>query len=359
MTRFKSTKFFIHQTLALLLLTSFQTSCESKADSGNQKKQKIHLFIWGEYTSPTVFRNFFEQTGIEIVESNFASNEEMLAKIQTGADGYDLIVPSDYMVTVMTKLGLLTPLDKTKIPNLKNIERSLLNQPYDPKNTYSVPYAWSLVGIAFNGEKINTPVETYQDLFSRQELTHRFSILDDSREMMGSALKSRGLSANTTNDQELKEIKDLLLMIKKRCREFNSAPTSQLLQGDLIAAQMYSNEALKLAQKFPKFHFSIPRDGFTMAIDNMVIPRASKHPELAYKLINYLMDPAVNLQFSTDVLIAPVVQGVYNQLPKSLSRQPAIGPVSVITAKSEMIFDLGDATKKYDRMWTELKVNGN
>ena len=352
-------KFFLHHTLAIFLLTSCQTGCESKGNSTNQKKQKIHLFIWGEYTSPKVFHDFYEKTGIEVVESNFASNEEMLAKIQTGADGYDIIVPSDYMVTVMTKLDLLAPLDKNKIPNLKNIEAALLDQPYDRKNIYSVPYAWSIVGIVFNGKKINTPVDSYKDLFSRHELTHRFSILDDSREMIASALKSEGLSANTTDDRDLEKIKSMLFKIKTRCREFNSAPTSQLLQGDLIAAQMYSNEALKLAQKSPQFRFTIPQDGFTMAIDNMVIPRKSKHPELAIELINYLLEPSVNLQFATDVLIAPVVRGVYDQLPKFLSQQPAIGPINRIAEKSEMIFDLGETTKKYDRIWTELKVHGN
>jgi spermidine/putrescine-binding protein len=351
--------FFFHHCLAVLLLTSCHTSCESKANPSNQKKQKIHMFIWGEYTSPKVFRDFYDKTGIEVIESNFASNEEMLAKIQTGAEGYDIIVPSDYMVTVMTKLDLLAPLDKNKIPNLKNIETALLNQPYDRKNVYSVPYAWSIVGIVFNGKKIKSPVDTYGDLFSRQELIHRFSILDDSREMIASALKSQGLSANTTDDRDLEKIKSLLLKIKTRCREFNSAPTSQLLQGDLIAAQMYSNEALKLAQNSPQFQFAIPRDGFTTAIDNMVIPRASKHPELALKLINYLLEPSVNLQFATDVLIAPVVKGVYDKLPKYLSQQAAIGPIGLIAEKSEMIFDLGETTKKYDRIWTELKVQGN
>ena len=127
----------------------------------------------------------------------------MLAKIQTGAGGYDIIVPSDYMVTVMVKLDLLRPLDKSKIPNLKNVEQALLNQPYDPQNSHTIPYAWSLAGIVFNTEKISRPIETYRELFSQHDLTYRFSVLDDSREMMASAMKSLGIRANTINQDDL------------------------------------------------------------------------------------------------------------------------------------------------------------
>jgi spermidine/putrescine transport system substrate-binding protein len=340
-------------------VSSCQTHCDRSVPAHSSNHQKIHLFIWGEYTSKRVFSDFYTKTGIEVVETNFATNEEMLAKIQTGAAGYDLIVPSDYMVTVMSKMGLLTPIDKTRIPNIKNVEKDLLNQPYDSQNIYSIPYSWSVVGITYNAHKITPPVESYGDLFTRRDLLYRFSVLDDSREMMASVLKMLGFSANTTNHQHLERLEKKLLQVKKRCREFNSAPTSQLLHGDLLAAQMYSNEALKLSKKSSKFRFRIPNDGFTMAIDNFVIPKNSKRQDLSYQLINYLLQPQVNLQFATDVLTAPVIKGVHDQLPSNLQAEAALGPLGELTKKAEMIFDLKDYTKKYDKLWTELKVKNN
>lgn len=350
-------KHFFTHACAFVLLTSCQTSCQSPTATNIRAQKKINLFIWGEYTSADVIESFHKKTGISVIESHFSSNEEMLAKIQTGAGGYDLIVPSDYMVAVMKNLEILAPLDKSKIPNFKHVQPELLNQPYDPGNLYSTPYAWSLVGIVTNTEKAISPVTSHGELFSRPDLAYRFSVLDDSRETIASVLKSRGLSANTTDSHQLEQVQETLFKVKNKCREFNSAPTSQLLHGDLIAAQIYSNEALKLSQKSPKFHFAIPTDGFTMAIDNMVIPRGAKNPNLAYELINYLLDPDVNLKVATDVLIPPIISGVYEKLPKDLQKLRAMGPLDRIKGKAEMIIDVGEFTKKYDRLWTELKVS--
>lgn len=347
--------------LSRFLVSVLLFSCDFLTHSGGAPEQghtpKIQLFSWGEYTSKSIFSDFKAETGIDVIESNFSSNEELLAKMQAGGAGYDLIIPSDYMVTVMAELKLLAPLDLAKIPNASNIDPELLNLDHDPKNTWSLPYSWSLAGIIFRKNRVEKAVTGHGDLFRRDDLKFRFSILDDSREMIGSALKSRGESVNTTDDNTLNQIKSLLINIKKRAREFNSTPSSQLLNGDLIAAQIYSNEALRLTLKDSNFRFILPDDGFTMAVDNMAIPAASRNKERAHVLINYLLRPDINLRFARDVLAAPVIKGVREKLMPELRNQPAMGPLDVIRKKSETIKDLGAITKKYDRIWTELKAS--
>ena len=350
-------RLLVFLSLVGIVTTSCQKGCSPGESSATKKDQTIHLFVWGEYTCQEIFDDFFKKTGIEVIESNFSSNEEMLAKIQTGLEGYDLIIPSDYMVTVMSQLNLLLPLDKSKIPNSRNIASSLLDLPYDPKNTVSLPYAWSVAGVIYNSDKLKRPITSYGELFSRDDVRYRFSILDDSREMIASALLARGRSANTKHLETLNQLPNTLVSIKKNAREFNSAPTSQLLSGDLLAAQIYSNEALRLAQNHPRFKFILPKDGFTIAVDNMAIPKFSKKVELTYKLINYLLEPAVNHKFVTTVLAPPVVSGIYEQLPAPLKANPAMGPLEQIMTRAEMIHELGDLTKKYDRIWTELKAS--
>ena len=339
----------------LLFSCDFWTQAVDAPEPSQTKK--IHLFSWGEYTSQNIFADFKAETGIDVIESNFSTNEELLAKILAGGAGYDLIIPSDYMVTVMAELKLLAPLDLTKVPNAANIEPELLNLDHDPKNTWSLPYSWSLAGIIFRENKVEKAVTSHGDLFSRDDLKFRFSILDDSREMIGSALKAHGKSVNTTDDKTLNQIKAFLIKIKKRAREFNSAPSSQLLNGDLIAAQIYSNEALRLTLRYPHFRFTLPSDGFTMAIDNMAIPASSQNKEQAYVLINYLLRPDINLRFANELLAAPVIKGVREKLLPKLRNQPAMGPLDMVRKKSETIKDLGPSTKKYDRIWTELKVS--
>jgi spermidine/putrescine transport system substrate-binding protein len=351
-------KFFVYIFVICGTLASCTASCDRSESELDTRERKINFFVWGEYTSRVIFEDFTAQTGISVVESNFASNEELLAKIQAGADGYDLIIPSDYMVTVMTQLDLLAPLDLAAIPNAKNLDPELMGQPHDPSNKWSLPYSWALTGIVYNQEKVTPAISSYRELYTREDIKHRFSILDDSREAIAGILKSNGYSANTTDSNIIEETKQSLLAVKKRIREFSSAPSSQLEQGDLLAAQIYSNEALRLSAKYPKFKFVIPSDGFTIAIDNMAIPKNSRRKALAQQLMNFLLSPEVNLKFSSELMVAPVVSGLDQKLPEKLKSQETMRSLTKIITKAETIRDIGEATKKYDRIWTEVKAQG-
>jgi spermidine/putrescine transport system substrate-binding protein len=346
--------------LVTVSITACTKSCtqisESRGDAANVES-KLNLFIWGDYTSEAIFAEFERQTGIKVVESNFSSNEELLAKLQSGADGYDLIIPSDYMVTVMRQLDLLEPLDKTQIPNARHIDSMLLSKTFDPDNTYSLPYSWTVTGLVFNKGKVTPPVTGYSDLFSREDIKFRIGLLDDNREVIGSVLKSMGQSVNTTDDLQLDAAKNSLIKLKRRIREFTSYPTSMLVQGDLLAAQIYSNEALRLILSNPEFEFVLPEEGFTMAIDNMAIPRNSRRKSNALRLINFLLQDNINIQFAKELLCPPVVEKGIERLPQSMQSQPSIGQFELIQRKGEMLKDLGPVTRRYDRIWTEVKAS--
>jgi spermidine/putrescine transport system substrate-binding protein len=346
--------------LSLALCSCLSRGCSqgtTTTDTQEPGDHRINLFIWGDYTSESIFAAFEQQTGIQIVESNFSSNEELLAKLQAGASGYDLIIPSDYMVRVMKELDLLEPLDHTKIPNLKNIDPRLLNRDYDPKNSVSIPYSWSLAGLIYNKNKVSPAITGYLDLFTRDNLRHRISLLDDSREVVGSILKSFGQSVNTTDIEKLETAKIKLINLKRSIREFTSSPVSMLRHGDLLAAQIYSNEALRLIQTNPEFEFVIPDEGFTMAIDNMAIPRASTRKANVLKLINFLLREDINLQFAQELLAAPVIINAKAKLPEFMQKQPSISQFDIIEKRGEMLLDLGPHTAKYDRLWTEVKAS--
>jgi spermidine/putrescine transport system substrate-binding protein len=347
-----------------LLLGAWITSCtRSCSDLGTgqdhepEVEKKINLFIWGDYTSKAIFSEFERQTGIKVVESNFSSNEELLAKLQAGADGYDLIIPSDYMVTVMRQLDLLEPLNKANIPNANNIDPKLMSKAFDPDNTYSLPYSWAVTGIVFNQKKVHPPITGYSNLFLRDDIKYRIGLLDDSREVIGSVLKSMGQSVNTTADTELHAAKTALIKLKRNVREFTSYPTSMLMQGDLLAAQIYSNEALRLIQAKPEFKFVLPEEGFTISIDNLAIPRKAKRKANSLQLINFLLGEDVNLQFAQELLCPPVVRNGTARLPESMQSQPSIGQFDLIQTKGEMLKDLGPVIQKYDRIWTEVKAS--
>lgn len=350
--------------VATVTLSFWSTSCTKSCSSavGSQSAEedlenKVNLFIWGDYTSNAIFASFERQTGIKVVESNFSSNEELLAKLQSGAEGYDLIIPSDYMVTVMRQLDLLEPLNMASLPNAKNIDPRLLSKAFDPDNTYSLPYSWAVTGLIFNKNKVSPPVAGYSNLFSRDDVKFRMSLLDDHREVIGSVLKAMGQSVNTTDNSKLESAKTTLVHLKRHLREFTSSPSSMLLQGDLLVAQIYSNEALRLIKKNPEFEFVLPEEGFTMAIDNMAIPRKSKRKKNALKLMNFLLHKEINIQFATELLCPPIVKGGTALLPQSMQSQPSIGQFELIQNKGEMLKDLGATIRKYDRIWTEIKAS--
>lgn len=347
---------------AIMVFVSAQSctnTCSRQTDSktaANQERKSLHLFIWGEYVSKSVLDSFEQRTGIHVDESNFSSPEEALAKLQAGVSGYDLIVPSDYMVAIMIKLGLLDKLDLSKIPHAKQIEPALLHKDFDPTNEYSIPYSWSTTGIAVAKSKSPVKITGYKTMLTSPLLQNRISLLDDMREVFSVALKMQGDPINTTDEAKLKKAAATLSEFKQRIKEFNSTPAQSLIQGDVVAAQMYSNEALRAQQKNPDIEFITPEEGTTMAIDCMVILRTSQKKDEAHALIDFFLEAANNQKFVEDMIAAPVIQGVADALPPKLHGNPIITKPEEMAKHTESLRDIGDATTIYDRLWTEIKA---
>ncbi|MDX1438231.1 MAG: extracellular solute-binding protein, partial [Anaerolineales bacterium] len=136
-------------TFTILIMTACSTS------GGEQElAEELHVYNWSEYIDPEVYTAFEEEFGVKVIEDTFSSNEELLAKIQAGAAGFDLIVPSDYMVEIMIEEGLLTEINKDNIPNLSNLSDLFSDPPYDPGLVYCVPYQWGTTGIGYNSDEI-------------------------------------------------------------------------------------------------------------------------------------------------------------------------------------------------------------
>jgi spermidine/putrescine transport system substrate-binding protein len=163
----------------------------------------VNLAIWSHFVTDEILSDFEKQTGLKVVVSNYASNEELLAKIQAGAEGYDVAVPSDYMVEAMRNLKLLLPLDQAKVANARSLDPKTLKKYYDPENKFSLPFSWGTTGIAYNQKLIKTPIRSWKDLFENKELTGKFTLLDDVRETLGAALKMQAYSLNSKSLPEL------------------------------------------------------------------------------------------------------------------------------------------------------------
>lgn len=335
---------------AILLLS---TACTKKtADSA----QSVNLAIWGNYISPEILKKFTTDTGIKVSVSNYSSNEELLAKVQMGASGFDVAVPSDYMVNVMIKSGLLEKLDKTQIPNRAEISPELLNQSYDPGNEHSLPYTWTTSGIAVNRELYKGPMNSWKDLLENPGLEGKLALLDDAREVLAAALRMKGFSANTVKPEELKAAKEVLVKTKPRVKMFTSDTIDILNNREVAAAQVYSSDALQSARASGnKIEFVLPEEGSTRAIDNLVIFKKAPHPQNALKLINFLLSADADLDRTQKILTGPVLKGTKAKLPETLQKNSSLFPPVKTLEKLESLRDLEKDNRQYEDIWTFIK----
>jgi len=320
-------------------------------------QREVHLATWSNYIAPELVQEFEKKTGIKILMSNYASNEELLAKLQAGASGYDVAIPSDYMVFVMAKLNLLTRLDFKAMPNAQFLNPDLTKRSYDPTNAVSVPFSWGTTGIAINRQIFKGQIKGWKDIFENKELAGNYTLLDDVRETLGAALKSLGYSLNSKNPTELAAAKALLLKIKPQVRGFTSEPQNQLVAGEIALAHAYSSDALRGRKKAEgKIDYLIPQEGCTLWIDNLVIPASAKHVKEAHELINFLLDQKSSLTTAINYYVVPAHKDALSLLPPETRNNPMIYPPKSDLVKCEMIEDLGEGLVAWDRIWTEVKT---
>ena len=345
------------QSLVLCLICLLAVACSPASEGkGDKKPVTLHLFTWSDYTEETAAKEFEQKFGIKVVTDTFGSNEELLAKMQGGASGYDITVPSDYMVSIMVKQGLLAEIDPSKIPNLAQVYKHLKGLYYDPKNTYSIPYLWGTTGIGYNSDVVQTPPESWQTLFDERS-KGKISLLNDEREVFAMALRTEGFSINSTDPKQVAAAKVRLMTQKPLIKTYTSENYDQLLvSGEVALAHGWSGTVLRAAAEKPSIKYVIPREGGTIWQDNLCVLKTSTHKSEAMAFINYLLEPAVAARISTKVKYASANEAARTFLPKELATNPVIYPPKSTIERLDWIKDVGDAIKLYDRAWTELKV---
>ncbi len=347
-------------SLLLLFFLISTISCTAKKDpseGGSAEKKTLNLFIWSNYVSDESLKEFEKESNIKVSVTQYASNEELLAKLQAGATGYDVVVPSDYMVTVMIKLGLLEPLNASLIPNKAKLDSQFLGKEYDPRNEYSLPYSWASTGIAYNKRFFPEGVKSWKEFFENPKLKGHIGLLDDTREVFAVALKVAGHSLNSVDEKELKEAQAFLIKNKGSVKAFLSDSMEAITSGEVWATQMYSSDALQAKAKTKGIvEYISPEEGGTFSIDNLVIPKSAQNKDGAHKLINYLISLENSRRFVQKIYAGPVLTETKGHLPQELQNNSALFPPKSTLDKLEMLKDLGAATAVYDRLWTELKT---
>jgi spermidine/putrescine transport system substrate-binding protein len=337
---------------------------------------QLHLFNWADYINQEVIDDFEKEYGVKVVVDVFDSNEDMIGKVRPGGSGYDIVFPSDYAVDIMARDKLLTPLDKTLLPNFKNMKKDLLDLYYDKGNVYSAPYNTGTTGLAYDATQFDTPPDSWGAVFDPKQvalLKGEFSMLDDAREVPGAALRFIGKSLNDTDAPDLKQIEDLLKAQKSLkdargdtalARYDSSSVGRNLAGGTIVLGHIYNNTALQARLGLegddgypgnPNIHFFIPKEGGTIWQDNMCILADSPNQYTAHVFINYMMRPDVAAKNEQYILGVTPNAEAEKLLPADLQElfKEGFAPDEETLKRLEWI-ERNDKTGVFDDIWTAV-----
>jgi len=339
--------------LLIGLLSFTLISCNRSSKSA----EKLYLYNWTYYTPDELVAKFKKETGIEIIIDNFASNEEMFAKVMAGgAEGYDIIFPSSDYTLIMINHDLVQELDHSLLPNLKYISPTVTEKAdYDPNLKYHVPYFMGSSGIAVNTSRVPFEYARTWAIFADQRLAGRMTFLDDMREVMGAALKHLGYSGNTTDERELDEATALIInewkpnIIKFDSESFGKA----FSRGEFWVVHSYpENVFAELpADMWESVDFFIPPEGGMMYIDNMVIPKGAKNVENAHKFMNFIHNPKNYAIFLDEFDFPPTT----NTGAEKYMKNDAFFFTDKDLANSDLNDDLGEHLDLYNIRWQKIR----
>ena len=343
-------------TLSVLACQPRTTPQQGGGGGGGPEEKELSLYNWTGYVAPSTLPNFEKKTGIKVTQDYYTSNEELLAKLQAGGTGYDVIVPSDYMVEIMIKSDILLPLDKSKIPNFKNIGENYRGLPYDPDNEYSVPYQWGTTGILYNKKEIGE-IDNWDAMWN-PEFKGKIGMLNDSRETIGAALYRFGYSVNTTDPDRLDEAEAALKEQKPLVRGYFDSYSQNrplVLKGDLLLGHNFSGDAYDALSRDPNLDYVVPKPAATRWTDNMAIPKGAQHPDNAHKFINYILDAKVGAKLDNYLYYNTPNAAALPMLPDALTKLPYYSLTPEVEDRLQIIQDLGKVSRDYERRFTEIK----
>jgi spermidine/putrescine transport system substrate-binding protein len=333
-------------------------------------KDQLHLYNWNNYIAPETIKRFEASCNCEVVQTYYSDNEELLAKLAAGAKGYDILVPTSNAMQALIKGGQLKPIDKTQVPNLKNINPVYLNTAFDPDNKYSVPYAMSTTIIGYNDQKmkeLGLPTDTWAVIFDPAYLAKikgRVTVLDSASELFAAALKYLGYSANDIDPKHWDEAAALIKKAKPYWAAFNaSSYIKELTVGNIWLVHGYSNDIFQAnldaqaAGRPFKILQGMPKEGAVLAVDNMVIHKDAPRPDLAHKFINFMLEGKNSAELTNLIGSGNPNLDAVKYIKPEILKNPAIFPDKAVEAKLEQLTDLTAAQRRLrNKLWTEIKA---
>jgi spermidine/putrescine transport system substrate-binding protein len=320
---------------------------------------KLILYNWTEYMPDSILKSFQKEYGVKVVQSYFDDNEALLAKMKiTGGAGYDIIIPSDYMVEIMIHTNLLQPLQMEYIPNFKYVGTRFKNPVYDNTSVndgrkYSVPYQWGITGIGHRTDIIPEPITKWQDLWN-PKYKQQIVMLNDERDTIGAALLTLGYSLNCKDQTQLDEGTAKSIAQKPLVKAYDSVNTKRQLVSGVPLVQGWTGYILAAYDALGRKNVTLeaPQEGFCLWIDNAAIPVGAPHPYAAHLFLNYILEPHI---------AAELVDYVWFCSPVPEARKysdPIVWkfvPSDAVLERGQVLRDLGTFNRQWTQAWEKVK----
>lgn len=340
----------------LILVMIFSLTACGGGGGSQKSTTTITVFNWGDYIDESVLTDFEKEYGIKVNYDYFSTNEEMYVKLKSGGTNYDVLFPSDYMISRLIKEDMLHKIDMNNIPNFKHINDKFKSLDYDPNNEYSVPYMWGTVGIAYNTTMVDEPVDSWNILWD-PKYENNILMMDSQRDSIAVALKKLGYSLNSRDEAELEEAKQELIKQKPLVLSYvGDEVKDKMVGGEAALAVVYSGEVIAIRWENEDIEYSIPKEGSNLWFDAMVIPKTSQNKEAAEKFINFMTDPEISLRNAEYVGYSIPNTTAIEMLDEEVRSDEVAYPDIDSLDNCEVFEDVSDIIEVYNRIWDEIKA---
>ena len=368
-------------TLALLMAASlFLSGCSVRKDTSDSENsgssngsgsgdRVVNVCSWGEYIDESLIDQFEEETGIKVNYQTAESNEVLYSQLSMGGVDYDVIVPSDYMISQLIEEDMLAELNYDNIPNFEKIDDRFKNLSYDPENKYTVPYTWGTLGIIYNPTMIDKEIDSWEALFDMQ-YEGMTAMIGNPRDALATALMYLGYSINTTDEAQIREAYDLIAVSKAAGVYqgfFMDEIYDKMEVGETALCTYYAGDYLSMYMNNPDLKYVIPKEGSNWFVDAMVVLKDAKHKTEAEEWINFICSTEASLRNMDFIWYASPNQEALEQYPAYYEEQPGeklpdevyqvmAAPQEVLD-RCQMYLNLpADTRTLYNDLWTQMGI---
>ncbi|MDR0839209.1 MAG: spermidine/putrescine ABC transporter substrate-binding protein [Oscillospiraceae bacterium] len=345
-------------TLALCAILALSALPGCKKSSGGV----VNVYNWGEYVDESIFDTFKAETGITVNYTTYETNEQLFSQLELAGSAaeYDVIIPSDYMLSRLIELGKLEKIDFANVPNFSLIGEQFRNMPYDPTNEYSVPYTWGTVGIIYNTAMIDEELTSWGAMFDPAYKDAGIVMFDNPRDAFGIALKYLGFSLNTTDESEIQAAYELLKQQSGILQKYVTDDIFLKMEGGNAAIGVYyAGDFLTMYENNEDLAFAVPQEGSNVFVDAMCIPKGAKNKANAEAFINFMCSTETALANMDETWYVSANTEAAEQWRAELDDEIAEGvlfPNDDVLGRCETFINLPEATLAlYDRLWVQIK----